>query len=233
MKTLSKFLLLFTLALTLNAASWQKIASTPTAPTNGLVAYYQCENNVLDTQGTYNGTASNVTYGAGKSGVGCVGNGTNTYISTNFSDQDAFSVAMWVNSSSFTGAPYVFGLRKDASVTGSSIQLTTSNGCLAFGGTSNGIGWAFANVVSSTPVVIGSWYHIAVVFSANSIMFYVNGSYAGMVSGTRVIDSNNKLWFFTDGADRSYHFTGSIDQVRIYNRGVSAGEIQSIYQAGN
>jgi uncharacterized protein (TIGR02145 family) len=84
-----------------------------------------------------------------------------------------------------------------------------------------------------TTLQAGTWYHIIGVrnSAAGSIKIYVNGQYEGEAtgSGPNLRNSSVGLRF---GAYNAGFFEGTIDDVRIYNRILSATEIQKLYALG-
>lgn len=74
------------------------------------------------------------------------------------------------------------------------------------------------------------WHHLVVVLSGgNTTMLYVDGVYAGSVSNSISASSNT----FDIGYYNTNFFDGTIDEVRAYNRVLSATEIKSIYNSGS
>lgn len=75
------------------------------------------------------------------------------------------------------------------------------------------------------------WHHVAVTYDGSNIYFYFDG-----ISDLQISANHDSLLFFSsamltigfsdNGTDR---FNGDIDEVRIYNRALSAGEILQIY----
>ena len=94
----------------------------------------------------------------------------------------------------------------------------------------DGIAW---RGYSSNPVVTANeWQYASVVFSPASalITFYRNGVAIGSFSTTGIPQANGLNLII--GWDPGYtYFNGFIDDVRIYNRALSAQEIRTIYEA--
>ena len=91
---------------------------------------------------------------------------------------------------------------------------------------------------TSSDVVDGNWHHIAFVRpSSGNAFIYVDGRSASL---TQIRDSNtepqniNNTQSVTIGQDnsQSLFFKGLIDEVRIYNRALSAGEVKILYNSG-
>lgn len=76
----------------------------------------------------------------------------------------------------------------------------------------------------------GVWVHITGVYDGNVYRLYINGSLAGTsVSNTAPLDYSGNLQLYIGGYSGSYMSTASIDDVRIYNRPLSAAEVSSLY----
>lgn len=84
-------------------------------------------------------------------------------------------------------------------------------------------------VISSQPVILKRWHHIAVIRQGSTGRIYIDGR----VTGTANIPESfpkreNKLRI---GHDHDGGFVGVIDEVRIYERALSASEIRDIFTA--
>jgi len=90
-----------------------------------------------------------------------------------------------------------------------------------------------AQAVSTTHIAIGQWYHLAAVRGATFIQLYVNGQLESQTSVGFPQDYGNlPLFFATSGESYWDHkLAGSLDEVSLYNRALSAGEIAAIYSA--
>ena len=84
------------------------------------------------------------------------------------------------------------------------------------------------------------WHHFVVVSDRgldglNQITLYVDGNQNTIHHSTNRVDLNgnygNYPLYFGSRGGSSYFFNGSIDDIRIYNRALSAAEIQAIYNA--
>ncbi|MBI2439308.1 MAG: hypothetical protein HYV45_01755 [Candidatus Moranbacteria bacterium] len=88
------------------------------------------------------------------------------------------------------------------------------------------------NTISGSHVAtLGEWVHIAVSYTtASGGQLYVNGVATGSLTGSGALATNSADLFFGDSS--STVFPGLMDEVRIYNRALSASEIQSLYIMG-
>ncbi len=96
-----------------------------------------------------------------------------------------------------------------------------------------GDGTSYTSYNSGYIVPLNEWHHLAVTVDGTYVKFYVDGSLVSTLSQTNVL-GNTTLPL--DIGWRSEHqwntFHGTIDEVRIYNRALSASEILEHYQAG-
>jgi hypothetical protein len=83
----------------------------------------------------------------------------------------------------------------------------------------------------TTDISDNVWHHIALsVDASNNIVMYVDGTSED--TGTATISRTNGGSFVIGVARNSspvYYWNGSIDQVRIFNRALSSGEVTALY----
>lgn len=80
----------------------------------------------------------------------------------------------------------------------------------------------------------GNWYHAAVTFDGAGYKVYVNGVLEASVAGTHsILDNPYDVMFGTipGFAPNGVTFAGLIDEMALYNRALSAAEVNSIYEA--
>lgn len=88
---------------------------------------------------------------------------------------------------------------------------------------------------SQTIVQRGVWYHVAASYDGNQSILYVNGvAEASATAGFALDYDTTPLFIGTTGTWAPYlnMFGGLIDEVSLYNRALSTGEIAAIYNAG-
>ena len=90
-------------------------------------------------------------------------------------------------------------------------------------------------VTSSTSITTGSWNHIVgVKDGVNNIIIYVNGGSPVTLSLGTIVDSINSTRPLNIGHWYNKNFfSGSVDEVAIYNKALSQTEITDHYQRGN
>ena len=238
MKT--KLLLFAILALSINALAQ--------IPTNGLMAYYPFTGNANDLSGSNNNAT---VYGAtltadrfGNANSAYSFNGTSNYMSTSTAPFTTYpyTISAWVkvNNLSNTGGNPIISLGE--------LGATGLKKCYfdpTYGGNGKpSIGTNGANDITSTSNVVtaGAWKHVVVCvtsYSVSSVTFYVNGiAYTTNTTlGTNIPfplnNSGFKIGSHQVNTGAASFFNGVIDDLRIYNRVLSACDIDSLYNMPN
>lgn len=89
----------------------------------------------------------------------------------------------------------------------------------------------------SNPMVAGQWYHLVGVGSNKTYSFYINGvlQQSQVVSNMGSLSSDSHTigtMFDNGGLYYNHYLNGSVDEMRIYSRALSATEIQALYNQG-
>jgi hypothetical protein len=148
---------------------------------------------------------------------------------------NGMTIEAWVNPSSMAGWESV--VYKDRDIQGSG--LLTYALYAHDGGTNtppagyvrtNGI--ADRGIQGLAPLPLNTWSHIAVTYTTgvgvgSTLRFYVNGGLVRTLTGgnQNILTSNRPLHIGASNAQDPEFFNGMIDEVRIYNRALSAAEI--------
>lgn len=197
-------------------------------PTAGLVAYYPFNGNANDESGNkYNGTNQGATltkdrfgnvnsafYFNGSSNIE-IPNSENL----NFSG-GGVTLAVWLN---FSSDNYDTGLlSKHKWAVGSGWVLNVFVNKLTFYGTGE------PRLTTDETYKDGKWHLLVGVFDGTTRYLYLDGNLKKKELGTAIIENNEtiKIGSATDGG----YFEGSLDDVRIYNRTLTAEEIQLLYK---
>jgi hypothetical protein len=94
-------------------------------------------------------------------------------------------------------------------------------------------------IVGSRDLRDGQWHHVAAVFTNNfanvaNIALYVDGARESVSAQSAVAINTAAGGDLQLGTDiQARYFTGTLDEVRIFNRALAAGEITSLYSATN
>lgn len=208
-------------------------------PTEGLMAEYLFEGDCKDTSGnSIDGTVVNASYGVGISGSCLNYTGTNSYFVTDNNYSTMKSISFWFNATQANG--------------GCIIALGhTSNHYAVFSvwiDSSSRIQVNFAGYATrrDTPAVsLNNWHHVvitndSVTAGATNLKVYVDGSQV-------TLTSESSSTSYTAGTGRSafggffdnsnvptrLFYIGEIDNLRMYNRILTADEVTVLYGEGN
>ena len=81
-------------------------------------------------------------------------------------------------------------------------------------------------------LIAGQWYHIAVSNNNGNAIVYINGVKKANSTGMIWTQGTSNVWIGSfEIAPTTYVVNGRIDEVRVYNRALSAAEISAIYNA--
>jgi hypothetical protein len=219
----------------------------------GLVSWWRGENSAADAVGGNNGTIAGtgtVTYGPGVVGQAFVFDGTHRDRidlgnPTNLQLQD-FTLEAWVKRSSPTVTSFD-NLGADGSVAG--------DGACIIGYGRGGYILAVANdgrlilsrtdidgVISAALITDTNWHHLAVTKAGSNAVFYVDGApqatpayveHQPYTFDDATCSCTAAIAIGSRGDARGGTFYGMIDEPAVFNRALSANEIQSIFAAGS
>ena len=202
-------------------------------PDGGGVALYQLNGDATDVSGNYDGTATNVTYGAGQFGQAGVFNGSTSVVSLgnvfNSTLSNNFTISAWVNVNSMGGQ--IFG--KGLWATGGEyvrFYTRTSTPRIQFGfedGSGNNV---FMSSNSENLEGTG-WRHIVAVGDySGSFSLYLDGQHieSQTINGSMNMTNSNSAYIGNRESNNA-PFNGSIDQVRIFSRALRPYEVEALY----
>jgi hypothetical protein len=93
----------------------------------------------------------------------------------------------------------------------------------------------------TTALVTDRWYHVAAVLRGSMDMdLYIDavddgGTYSGAGGTLTYSDGNSRIGYFgiaTPYYHYDYYFNGVMDDVRVYDKALTAEEIEQLYQEG-
>jgi len=203
------------------------------------IAYWKFDEGYGNIAHDYSGNGNNGTiYGAtwvdGVIGKALSFDGVDDYVEVPHSDSlmpSAFTVAVWFKVYNWT-SQFARVLEKGGYTVGGGygiegnpngdgkIQLVIWNGT------------ASQTFETSTVLSFNTWYFFVGVFDGRNVKVYLNGNLER--SGTATMTTNTyKLVIGRWAAASGNFWNGIIDEVRIYNRALTAEEIANIYRAGS
>jgi hypothetical protein len=206
-----------------------------TPPPSGLVDWWPGESNANDIAGTNNGTLVNgVSFAAGEVGQAFSFNGSDYVSIPDSPSLDAFTtnitIELWLKSNQSGANPDWRGIVTKGNASWR-LQAYPGTGTLDFITT----GPSNLNLVGNRNVNDGNWHHVACVYDGTNKYLYVDGTLDVSAPTTGSISQISQPMYIgnTPNAPGNYIFNGLIDEVSIYNRALTASEIQAIYAAGS
>jgi PKD repeat protein len=199
---------------------------------SGLVASYSFEetsgSQVVDASGNANnGTISGATrIAAGRFGRALKFNGKSDWVTVDHSASlnltKGMTLEAWVYPTASTSTPATI-LIKEASRTASYRIYTNQSG----GKPTSiiNIGGGMKTLSGGSTLPLNTWSHVAATYDGSTQKLYVNGALVGSRSQSGSIDTSTGKLRIGGNSIWGYFFAGYIDEVRIYNRALSAAEI--------
>jgi hypothetical protein len=231
-----------------NETACTKAACTGTTNTldilgdSSCIAAYPLDGSPLDLSGNYNGVQTDVTYPVGKFDLGGSFNGSTSHIDfpspiPGTNTPASFSCWFKFNSGFSSGVQTIIG----------AANMTTSAGIITlyirYASTGNYNieparvynNYLYYTDTANYPTVALSadtWYNVVFTYGAsNEAKIYLNGT---LVSTTNLTipsgpATNSNVLALGQYRDNTAQFNGSIDQVRIFNKALSASEVTTLY----
>ncbi len=211
-----------------------------TAPAGGLVIAFGFDEasgtTALDTSGSgLNGTIREAVRVPGKTGGALSFDGVNDWVTvtdTTGSPLDlttGMTIEAWVNPAAMSGWESIVLKERGAGLL--SYGLYAHDGAPLSGGFAAPAGYirtgsADQAVRGTDPLPLNAWTHIATTYDGATMRIYVNGVLvASRAQGGNIAVANGALRIGGNASFTGEFFQGLIDDVRIYNRALSAAEI--------
>jgi hypothetical protein len=237
-----------------NGTDWQAIGAPPstttaTAPTSGLVGHWELDETSGTTAADSSPSGNDGTMFQDLDGTDFVPGILGTALNFAGTDQtqirvpqnpainnmSTFTACLWFNADTLTNADSdsrLFLIDKGWFL--DIINLTTTPQLRLWVSTSN----VYTAIFSTETISPGQWYHVCAVHYAIGTApdLYINGVDNGTGgvrgNGTQLDDSAQSLSIGSPNTNPYFgNFPGSMDDIRIYNRPLTAGEISNIYDA--
>ncbi|MCZ7381562.1 MAG: zinc-ribbon domain-containing protein [Candidatus Methanoperedens sp.] len=222
--------------------------TTSTKSDPSLMAEYHFDGDAKDSSGNGNdGTIYGAAFVDGISGKALSFNGVNNYVTAQITDsfnsiKSQGTITEWINFkedylNSEAGASCSYGSRAlmlwrfGTYAIKSSASIDCADRILS--------DWRFGESDSQKGSIIsqklesGRWYHVALSYDNNYVILYLNGQKVNSSSlSGELKDSDDKFWIGRNGqAGQPMYYHGLIDEIRIYNRALSAEEIKANYDS--
>jgi len=210
--------------------------------TANIISYYKMQDDILDSVGTNNGTPTNITYASGLVGKAAVFDGTSSRIlipdAANLSFTDGtndlpFSISFLVTHNALKANDQY--INKDGIGTFQEWDMNYEAGQFSIRLFQQNWNIYISKKYTFTRV-IGDTYHVTATYdgskTADGIKLYINGNsvgvnniagtYTGMIAGT------NKMSIGHYEGGTAQILSGKIDEVSIFNKALSVGEVSEI-----
>ncbi len=197
--------------------------------TNGLVAYYPFTGNANDAVGTNNGTVYGATLTTDRFGIPNSAysfNGTSRIVTINpLPAMQSASASCWITVPAFTHS-YVW---MDGDTTsGYDFCVPLDKDFICFATKDN------MHVCGNRPALTNTWFQVVAVAdneNTNVLKMWLNGQLIATSPslGNANVGYHSQLHIGCRGVLNDYFFNGAIDDLRFYNRALSASEVQQLY----
>lgn len=217
------------------------------ALTDNLVSYYKLDEssgNAADSVGsntlTNNGTTA---FAPGKINNGAdLEAGSSNYFSIADASQTGldftgdFSLSCWLKFESLPSSSQ-FGILDKWLSTGDQLSYLidyNTNGTAGIRvftsstGGGAGVAGGQANFTAST----ATWYHLVVSKSGTTTTVYIDDSSVGTITNSNAIFDGTSALFLGNENDASRFFDGIIDEVGLWSRALTSGEVTTLYNGG-
>lgn len=222
---------------------------TQSLPTQGLISYWSFDaagDTVTDMAGSNHGalgggvSSQKPTWTAqGKVGGAYLFDGIDDMIkvpdSSSLSITGDFTLSAWVLAQTGPTSMYGTVLCKEANPTHASPYCNYALDIEYYGSSNQWRGFVQGNIQNLASATFGSWQHVAVTFSdaTNTVVLYKNGVEAARASIFTASPLNSASELLIGRTfDVRDSFKGYIDEVRIYNRALSASEVSQLAGQG-
>jgi len=216
-----------TIQLRAEAVQWVEPVVPDDADPN-LAAYYAFEDNVDDATGNYPLTVSGApVYIAGMAGQAISLNGVDDHAACEFATDEtwpAYGLSMWARTETLAQVQYC-GLFNSDSVTDNLYDFQVDVDGTDPGNYRHRSGGGGTPVNTTMGPVTSEWVHLAASCDGVQTSIYYNGLLAATVD-----TADTDFGQIGIGGNRGFtnHFAGTIDEVRLYNRPLSYGEVASL-----
>jgi hypothetical protein len=191
-------------------------------------------NNATGTAKLWGGgnTATDSAHVAGKYGNGFSFDGGDDYIDAgnnsafNFTSQD-FSIAMWIKPDTVSTEKILFS--KGLYQTDGYYLYQTATAGLSLKTNQSGV--AQTSTTSNGSISSGQWQHVVVTRAGSTVTIYVNGMDTTSTHATHINPTTSARTAKIGMYDSLNYlgYDGTMDDVRVYNRALSVGEVSQLY----
>jgi len=215
------------------------------AEEKGLVGYWNFDESKGEIAKDFSGKGNDGTiYGAvataGKIGQALSFDGDNDYVDlstnvANFSGLTQGSISVWFKNENTGDFRSLLALSDKGDASSEFTVWKNITDFLALEIREEGGG---EKITSTVTIGIGIWYHVVITVDAGGTKLYLNGALDNSNGNMQFISHVNDIDFMAIGANQDssgfqWQWDGTIDEVRIYNRVLTATEVENLYKRGS
>ena len=213
-----------------------------TPPPSGMVSWWPGDGNANDIQGSNHGVLHGVTFAPGEVGPAFSFDGIDDFVDFgnavgNFGTSD-FTIDFWIQTSSTRGVGEgVIGKRSRCNMpTFGGWDIRNGPGPLLVELDQEGDMINFNHLSAIRTVNDGVFHHVALVRQGPTASLYIDGILDSSNTTPGVTNLNTAASLIAGkstctGVDGTNFFTGLLDEIEIYDRALSAAEVQAIFRA--
>lgn len=224
-----------------------KICNTSACPATDLVGYWPFNEGsgatAYDATGNNNnGTITGATWSSGKFGNALSFDGVDDFVvipdAATFRGNQNLTISLWVKPTSGASQQKFITKSWDGNFKDWELSINPTNR-LVWESEISGSGYSETSPTDS--LLVPQWSHVAAVLNktGDSLTLYVNGvqvvqdtTFGANSDGTHASTINVGRRYYSGVGTNTAYFPGEVDDIRIYNRALSAPEIASIYNGG-
>ena len=213
-------------------------ACTPTCTTDNdsfpstNVAYYKLDGDATDSHGgTYDGTATNITYASGRFGSAASFNGSNSTIDTGYTPPAGsgdFSVSCWVSLGATGLARGIWATTTNSGTDRLGLGLTVNSSNVLNIRVFDSAG---VDSFNGSTLVLNTWYHIVITYDGGLTRMYVNGNLQSGSVNQSISSHHTSIHIgnYYGSLDSANMWSGLIDQFRVYTSVLTDSYVQDLY----
>jgi len=225
-------------------ASVSVVVSNQVSGGSGLVGYWSFDpgyvngSNLMDQSGSGNtAVAAAPALVSGEIGQALQFNGVSSYASvavgTPLDLQSDISLALWVKTTNSSRTEALVGKYSAAGSESGYLLRTTAAGVVELQLGGNNVAFGGRVATDGTKINDGNWHHVAVVIKLGvNVTFYVDGvaSSTRAVGAAALANSSRFQMGLNPWSPYGTYFTGTMDEVRVYNRALSPLDVITLAQ---
>ena len=177
------------------------------------IALYPLDGNANDLSGNYSGTVNgSVSYNVGEFDLSVASNNSSgDVITSSIPSTSVQTLSFWLNiSATYSDEVFIGSYTPFRPATSSPAVFVNTGSAIA---------------VALPSIPLNQWNNIVLTVNNGSLDYYLNGSFIGSYSS----GINYIYWFNLLIGDTIVPNTHKLDQVRVFNRGISATEVTTLY----